>query len=213
MTTLKPPRSPAKAASSEQKALLSPRKFQGGERAVSEAEGRDPVSATSHSAHPGKWPWQAPTPGPQGSLEFSSPPGLPRPVPDLFTTEDGWCSGMTPAGWTHTGQLVLLRAGGGGGRLLTPPRLLGEGSPGDPQVLLHWLVPAPPLVPLRGSPTSQTCLCAPGPSSEAPPWAGLYKQPGACSGQASGEARPERVEAGGVEGKGAAGLAAALCLH
>ena len=34
MTTLKPPRSPPRAASSEQKLLLSPKKFQGGERAV-----------------------------------------------------------------------------------------------------------------------------------------------------------------------------------
>ena len=61
VTTLKPPRSPPRAASSEQKALLSPRNFQGGERAVSEAEGRDPVSATSRSAEngcgkPHSWP-------------------------------------------------------------------------------------------------------------------------------------------------------------
>ena len=111
MTTLKPPRSPPRAASSEQKLLLSPKKFQGSERAVSEAEGRDPVSTTSHSADPGKWPWQAPTLGPQGSLEFPVPPGLPRPVSDLFTTEDGWCSGMTPCGMdTHW----PARATGGG---------------------------------------------------------------------------------------------------
>lgn len=119
------------------------------------------MSATSHSAHPGKWPWQAPTPGPQGSLEFPSPPGLPRPVPDLFATEDGWCSGMTPAGWTHTGQLVPLRAGGGGGRLLTRPRLLGDVSPGAPQILLHWPVPAPTPHPPVGVPHLPDVLVCP----------------------------------------------------
>ena len=214
MTTLKPPRSPARAASSEQKALLSPRKFQGGDRAVSEAEGRDPVSTTSHLADPGKWLWQVPTLGPQGSLEFPVLPGLPRPVSDLFTTEDGWCSGMTPCRMdTHR----PAHAAGGG-----PGRRLPSHSPQGPWGCQPWgpagpsalACPCPdPSFPPWGSPTSQTRLCAPGPSSEAPPWAGLYKQPAACPGQASGKARPKRVEAGAVGGMGATGLAAALRLH
>lgn len=74
-------------------------------------------------------------------------------------------------------------------------------APGTRESFCTGLSPPPtPHSPVGVPP--QTRLCAPGPSSKAPPWAGLYKQ-----------ARPERVEAGGVRGMDTMGLAAALRLH
>ena len=164
---LKPPRSPPRATSSEQKLLLSPKKFQEGERAISEAEGRDPVSTTSHSADPGKCAWQAPTLGPQGSLEFPVPPGLPRPVSDLFTTEDGWCSGMTPCGMdTHW---PARAAGGGPGRRLPShcPQAPWGCQPWGPAGPSALACPCPdPSFPLGGPPPPRRACVSRGPQAK-----------------------------------------------
>lgn len=129
VTTLKPPRSPPRAAFSEQKALLSPRNFQGGERAVSEAEGRDPVSATLRSAENGRG--KPPLLAPKVPWNCQRP-GVPRPVPDLFTAEDGWCSGMTPCGLGTHRPARAARDGPGRRPPSHSPRLREDVSPRDP---------------------------------------------------------------------------------
>ena len=189
MTTLKPPRSPSRAASSEQKLLLSSKKFQGGERAVSEAEGRDPVSTTSHSADPGKWLWQVPTLGPQGSLEFPVLPELPRPVSDLFTTEDGWCSGMTPCRM-DTHRPAHAAGGGPGWRLPShSPQAPWGCQPWGPAGPSALACPCPdPSFPLGGPPPPRRAYVPQGP--QAKPLPGL-----ACtSSQLRARGRPQKKQ-------------------
>ena len=230
MTTLKPPRSPSRAASSEQKLLLSSKKFQGGERAVSEAEGRDPVSTTSHSADPGKWPWQAPTLGPQGSLEFPVLPGLPRPVSDLLTTEDGWCSGMTPCRM-DTHRPAHAAGGGPGWRLPShSPQAPWGCQPWGPAGPSALACPCPdPSLPLGGPPPPRRTCVPRGPQAKPLPGPACTSSQLRARGRPQKKqgprgwrpvqwgngrtglaaARPKRVEAGAVEGTGATGLAAA----